>query len=322
MADEQTPLVPPASVPVGGQVTTQEGTKQTFASASASMPEDGSKPTWLPAEIEWPEGGLQGEALDSAIQAHFKAKEKADPAAGEEQPVKTAEEIAAEEAAKAKEPKQEDQEDKPKDAPAERTDDEIRASLKEAGGIYANPEYEPFAITFERKGDLTPEERTQASEKLGVPLDAVNSFVDLQKQARAVMAENATLKTSQAEAISGTQKNELFAVTGGGENYGKFAEWAKEGLTDAQKATYDKADHATAKELLAGYYARFQQAGGGDGGRDLTAEGDVLSESQDKQGQVKPYASTAEQLADQNDPRYDKDPGFRAKVIARIGATK
>lgn len=319
MADEQAKSTEgPAAAPLAtgtGNVTTEQGASNTYASASASFPADGSKPDWLPEDVEWPEGGLQGEALDTAMKKHFTDQEaaagKADaPKPGEEPAKKADEPKPGEEKAKAEEPA------KPK------TDDEIRADLKKAGGVFADPKYEPFALSFEKNGDLTAEERAAAATAMGYPPEVVNQFVDLQKANRVLQAQNAGLQTSENARIAEGQKQELFGVTEGAENYGKFAEWAaKGGLTAEQQKAYEEAPHGTAKELLSVYYAKFKQAGGGDGGRDLTTEGQqAIGGKGGGQGGAKPYASREEQLADQRDERYDRDPAFRSMVMARIQA--
>lgn len=225
---------------------------------------------------------------------------------------------------KAAEPaKVEDKKEEPAkadDKPAPRTDDEIKASLKAAGGIYADPKYEAAALEFERTGDVSEATLAKTAADFGVPVEVAKQFVEGQKAQRAN-------QVSQADAAKVTAEQakfygELYTVAGGEAEYGKFMEWAAEGLTMDQKVAYNEAldkSPAAAKALLTSYTDAYKAAGNG-GPRDITTEATQTTQ-QAASGAIG-YASQAEMTADMAKKEYANDPAFRAKVTARVAASK
>lgn len=117
------------------------------------------------------------------------------------------------------------------------------------------------------------------------------------------------------QALMAQYDNEVMAATpGGSEKYGEMVEWAKANLTDADIKAYNDAvssgNAAQAKLAVAGLGAKFMAAVGNEpdlsAGRTNTSPTDV-------------YESIAQMKADMADPRYEKDPAFRAKVQAKLG---
>lgn len=193
-----------------------------------------------------------------------------------------------------------------------RSDDEIKASLKEAGGIFADERYEAGAIEFERTGDVSPETRAKIAEAFGVPANAVDGFIEGQKALRAGATAAAT--ADQAKAIA-----EVHAVIGSEADYGKFMEWSKENLSNDEKVAYNEAldkAPAAAKVMLAGFNEKYKSAGNG-APRDLTEEarGGTAAATAG-------YASSAEMQTAMSDPRYESDPAFRAQVAAKVAISK
>lgn len=213
--------------------------------------------------------------------------------------------------------------EEPKDGePVARTDDEIRASLKEAGGIYADPNYEAAALEFEKNnGVVSPETIKATAEGFGVSEDYVKAFIDAQKTARDAQAALATQRTDQLSAAEMAVQADLHEVVGGAKAYGDFSEWAKENLTPAQQKAYDKAlddtDPTTAKVLLEAYAAKWKASGDGPRPRDITHEGVPSGKSGGAEG----YASSEEMQKDMRDPRYQTDEKFRQQVAQRVGAS-
>lgn len=209
----------------------------------------------------------------------------------------------------------------PKDAPPERTDEEILTSLKERGGIYAHEAYAPAALEFERTGDVSPETLAATAAGLGVPLEFAQSWVDNQKELRAAVT---TASSPDAQAAAALAVNQPFYdIAGGKDAYAKLTTWATtEGNLSAEEvAAYDNAletNPATAKVLLAGFKAKMDAAGDGGRPRDLTSEAATV-QTQTVEG----YESSAEMQKDINDPRYQSgDAKFQRMVQAKIAASK
>jgi hypothetical protein len=105
------------------------------------------------------------------------------------------------------------------------------------------------------------------------------------------------------------------AVPGGAERYSEMMEWAKVNLTPAEIAAYNKAmdsgDLAQAKLAAAGVGVRFTAAVG--------TEPNLVAGRTSAAASADVYESMAQVTADMKDPRYEKDPAFRAKVQAKVG---
>jgi hypothetical protein len=202
------------------------------------------------------------------------------------------------------------------------TDDEIRANLKKAGGIFADPKYEPFALEFEKGGGkmLSDESLAKAATEFGVPVDAVRAFIDGQIAQRTLTAGAAGQPTA-AQVATATA---IVEVIPDEKDYRSLLEWGKEGLTAAQRASYDAAldrgDTEVVKSLLGTFQAAMNAAGAGKGPRDVTQEG--AGAGTGNAAGVQPYANSAQMEADMNKPEYASDPAFRAQVQARLGVSQ
>lgn len=193
-------------------------------------------------------------------------------------------------------------------------DDALKARLKEAGGIYADERYEPFAVEFEKTGDLSAEALKKAAETFGIPEAFVKSFVDSQKAARSVQPGQPTANDVKlATAIIEVVPNET--------DYRALLAWGKEGLSAQEQAAYnqalDRADEVTAKALLRDFNTRFLASGNAPGPRDVTREGTGAAPT----GGTTGFASSAEMQTAINDPRYAQDPAYRRSVEQRIHAS-
>lgn len=168
---------------------------------------------------------------------------------------------------------------------------EAEKAVEAAGLDYA-------ALSAEIEAGGLSEESYKALEKVGFSKDIVDQHI-------AGMEALAQLTIMQAEEAAGG-KEQLSAMQG----------WAKDAMTQAEKDAYNKAVSSGSKEdmiqaitaLRSKYEAEYGRAPQLLGGRNAT-EGKVG------------YASRAEMTADMRDPRYAKDPAFRAKVTAKIANT-
>ena len=152
-----------------------------------------------------------------------------------------------------------------------------------------------FNTEFAETGALSPESY-EALAKAGIPQTMVDSYIAGQ------------------QLIGEQLVSRVFDVAGGEAGYQELMVWAKDNLSVADKAAYQAAldTNDIAQVLLAvkGLQADFTEVRGKApvllGGSDTSNVGDV-------------YASSAEMKVDMKDPRYDKDPAFRAKVAAKLG---
>lgn len=204
------------------------------------------------------------------------------------------------------------------------TDDALKASLAEAGGFAAEPEYFPLAAEFERTGTVSEEALKTYAEAKGVPLDMAKAFVQGQAARRDLAATTATQVSAAAQAAVDATVKSVYEAVGGEDNYKALTTWSQEAgnLTPAELASYNKAidDNPTAAlSMLKDFNSRFTATGGGAAPRDIT-------NGQGNGGNTPPtapkgYASMAEQLKDQGSAEYAKDPAYRKMVQDRIAAT-
>lgn len=151
-----------------------------------------------------------------------------------------------------------------------------------------------FSQEFAAKGELTPESYEKLA-KAGYSKDIVDNYIAGQ-QARAAQFES-------------TIKSEV----GGEEQYNSMVEWAKANLTPAEIAAYNAAVSSgnadQAKLAALGLSAKYGKAVGSEPSRMLGGQ---------KAGSEDVFESTAQVTEAMRDPRYAKDPAFRAKVQAKL----
>lgn len=165
------------------------------------------------------------------------------------------------------------------------------AKAVEAAGL----DYSKLQTEWEN-GGLT-EESYQALEKVGFSKEIVDQHIAGQEAL-------AALHVMQAE-----------EAAGGKEQLNAMQVWAKTSMSDAEIAAYNNAVMGNKEEmtqailgLRSRYEAEYGRAPGLLGGRNADSA-------------PAGYASRAEMTAEMRDPRYSKDPAFRAKVSAKVAAT-
>jgi len=182
-------------------------------------------------------------------------------------------------------------------APAQE-DPELKAQLEalpEAVREKAAPLFKEFTDT----GTLTAESKKAAAETFGVTEEMVDIYL-------------AGAQSTQEAALT-----PFYEAAGGKEAYAEFTAWAATGLTAEEQAEFnaelDKGPEE-AKAMITKATALWRQQGGGKPPRDITRDVPLKdAETLDV------YASRAEMQRDMNDPKYAKDPAFRAKVEAKVG---
>lgn len=170
------------------------------------------------------------------------------------------------------------------------TETQVAAALKANGFELAN-----YTKEFNEKGALSPESYA-ALEKGGFAKDLVDDFIAGQK------------------AVANNHAVTLFAAAGGQEEYGKMTAWAKTALTPAQIAAFNSTvTNANAKDAamlaIQGLRAQYVAAVGTDPA--LVTANTNMNNGSDV------FRSAAELTSAQKDPRYAKDPAYRADVMAK-----
>lgn len=130
----------------------------------------------------------------------------------------------------------------------------------------------------------------------GIPKETVDSYIAGQ------------------EAIAQQAIDGVMGEFGGAEKYGQMVQWAAANLPKADITAFnrvmDGGDLGSIKLTIAGLQAKYAAANGSEpnllNGGSATSEADV-------------FRSTAELTAAMSDPRYAKDPAYRADVQAKAG---
>ena len=166
----------------------------------------------------------------------------------------------------------------------------------------AGLDYDAVSAHFAENGSLAPEHYA-ALEAKGFPRQLVDNYLNGQL----ALQESAPI---QAERF----RNTVLSAAGGEDAWKAAADWAAAGnLTDAELAAYNAAvesnDVERAKLAVQGLIARHAAAMG--------AEPD-LADGQGGAAPVPGFRSRAELVAAINDPRYEKDPAYRADVVQRL----
>ncbi len=187
-----------------------------------------------------------------------------------------------------------------KDYHAKERDDEKAQVTAEQQAIQdsVNSAVSKATEEFEQNGELT--DLTYSNlEKAGINRELVEMYV------------------KGFESVKQDSTNQMMSEVGGKENYDAMSTWAASALTDEELHAYnnsvDSGDLSTSKMAIKGMYARFLR----DGGEPVSIEkGQVAGAS------IAPFNSTAQVTDAMRDPRYQKDPAYRAHVEKRLSISK
>ena len=151
-----------------------------------------------------------------------------------------------------------------------------------------------FTTEFNAKGELSADSYAKLA-AAGFDKGLVDNYINGQK---AVAAQYDTAVTTEV---------------GGSEKYSEVVTWAKANLTDDEITAYNAAvssgNMAQAKLAALGLSAKFQKAVGSE---PRLVQGRTNSASEDV------FESTAQLTESMRDPRYAKDPAFRAKIQSKL----
>lgn len=155
--------------------------------------------------------------------------------------------------------------------------------------------YDALTEEFQANGDLLPETRAKLAAQ-GITGEILDTYIEGQK------------------AIIQRHMEDISTVVGGMEQMATVVEWAKNNLSTEEKKSIDAIhDPAVIKIILKDLENRMNDS-----------EGVLPQQLQGGAGEVKGnyFESMAEVEEAINDPRYSKDPVYRAKVAQKLTASR
>lgn len=175
-----------------------------------------------------------------------------------------------------------------KDEPTELTDDKVDELIEKAG-----LDVDAMAEHYEQNGGLSEEHYT-ALEQAGIPRAYVDQYIE------------------GIEAQANQYRDNLMAEIGGQESFQAMSEWAVANLSQAELEAYnsavDSGDYETVKAAVMGLAFKYQR----DNGKAPT----LVGGGQPTGGAG--FASLAQLTEAMKDPRYEKDPAYRAEVQEKL----
>ena len=182
-------------------------------------------------------------------------------------------------------------------------EEETEEPMEEDSGEYydslSDESIQEYTEEFNATGELSDESYAEISNKFGIPREMAQAYVEGQ------------------QALQQNMVNEIMNGVGGEEEYAKMIQWGQNNFSPAEQETFDatiaEGDMSKIKLAVSGVYARMQQA---QGSRKPLIQGSVPSNTSNA------FASIAEITEAMKDPRYKKDPAYRAMVQQRLQSSK
>lgn len=170
---------------------------------------------------------------------------------------------------------------------------------------------EPEAPTEGTPAVLSPETLNKYSEKYYAGgLDA-NDYSEL--EAMGVSKELVGQYAAGMSALMDRQTSAVYQEVGGHDQYEAMIGWAKESLSEQEANAFDAAvtsgDQNSVMMAVKGLAARYQGANG--------KEASLVQGTTQGSGEGS-FTSTAQLTQAMNDPRYEKDPAYRAEVLRKM----
>jgi len=157
-------------------------------------------------------------------------------------------------------------------------------------------DYDALTEEFQANGDLLPETRAKLA-KQGITGEILDSYIEGQK------------------AIVQRHMEDISTVVGGMEQMATVIEWAKVNLSEEEKKSIDAIhDPAVIKIILKDLENRMKDSEG------YVPQAQLQGGAGESAGNY--FESMAEVEDAINDPRYSKDPVYRAKIAQKISASR
>ena len=158
-------------------------------------------------------------------------------------------------------------------------------------------DFDGLTKEFAEKGQLTDDAYAKL-DAAGIPKATVDAYI----QGQMALAEK--------------YQSEALASIGGKEAYSEITDWARNNLTQGQLQAYNNAvassDMDTVQLAVQGLKAQYDRANGAAPKRQLMGSTGSSGDS------VKPFMSRTQYVDAIKDGRYDRDPAYRAEVLARL----
>ena len=154
----------------------------------------------------------------------------------------------------------------------------------------------------------------ELQKKLGEPRDEVQSTKD-ESESTTSAEEEETSSESEAdvETLSEAQAEQLMEMVGGDKAYKSMLDWAGDNFSKEEVEMYDGVMESGNPNAVffavQALQARYNDAVGSDG-QLLTGRGAQNTDDS--------FKSQAELVAAMSDPRYDRDPAYRADLMRRL----
>ena len=154
----------------------------------------------------------------------------------------------------------------------------------------------------------------ELQKKLGEPRDEVQSTED-ESESTEPTEEEETSSESEAdvETLSEAQAEQLMEMVGGDNAYKSMLDWAGDNFSKEEVEMYDGVMESGNPNAIffavQALQARYNDAVGSDG-QLLTGRGAQNTDDS--------FKSQAELVAAMSDPRYDRDPAYRADLMRRL----
>ena len=156
----------------------------------------------------------------------------------------------------------------------------------------------PYTEEFATTGGLSEESYSEISDKFGIPREMTEAYIEGQR------------------AVQQNLVNGIMDGVGGPDNYAAMIQWGQNNFSEAEQQSFDdtiaSGDMDKIKLSVSGVWARMQQD---KGPRGTLIQGKAPSNSTNS------YQSIAEVTAAMKDPRYKKDPAYRADVQRRLSSS-
>ena len=154
----------------------------------------------------------------------------------------------------------------------------------------------------------------ELQKKLGEPRDEVQSTEDeSESTASAEEEETSSESETDVETLSEAQAQELMDMVGGEKAYKSMLEWAGDNFGKEEVEMYDQGMESGNPNAIffavQALQSRYNDSVGSDG-QLLTGRGAQNTDDS--------FKSQAELVAAMSDPRYDRDPAYRADLMRRL----
>jgi len=154
----------------------------------------------------------------------------------------------------------------------------------------------------------------ELQKKLGEPRDEVQSTEDESESTASAEEEEASSESeTDVETLSEAQAQELMDMVGGEKAYKSMLEWAGDNFGKEEVEMYDQVMESGNPNAIffavQALQSRYNDAVGSDG-QLLTGRGAQNTDDS--------FKSQAELVAAMSDPRYDRDPAYRADLMRRL----